>query len=142
MFADESNIFVYSFLNVLSEKKYVLATSINSLILVYWITASYIVDDSNKLPVDTLILEWDLHSEIWHLLSFHVTIKLLPRDVNFVVFALEKRIWQIVYNSRTQDRNTISSLSSIGSTLLYLSDSSSLSLWFCSDLIVADVLGS
>ena len=71
----------------------------------YWITASKIADDSNKLPADTLILGWYLHSEIWHLLSLHVTIKLPPRDVNFVIFALEKHIWKILNNDRTQDRH-------------------------------------
>ena len=93
----------------------------------YVFPVNNIADESNKLPADIpfLILGWDLHSEIRPLLHFDVTIKLLPLDINLVIFALEKHIWQILNNGRRQDRTTIAFVSNIRSLLLYLSSSDS-----------------
>ena len=121
-----------------------LPTSRDLLTLVHVFHISNIADESNKLPADipSLILEWDLHSKIWPLLRFRVTIKFFPRDINLVIFALEKHIWQILNDGRRQDRNAIALLSSIGSWLLHLFNSLSSSLSLCSDLIVTVVLDS
>ena len=115
-----------------------------NIILVYVFPLNNIADESNKLPVDipSLLLGWDLHSEIWPLLHFRVTIKLLPRDINLVIFALEKHVWQILSNGRRQDRNTVALLSNIGSLLLYLSNSSSSPSSLYSDSVVTNVLDS